>query len=77
MEDVLVAKLRYKMQIPVAKCDVRGCYRIAAYGFRETVDTEKMKTAGFLVGEVVNWCARHDPNERTMRASKAGEFVSF
>jgi len=66
-----------KVDLPIAMCDVTGCTRVAAYGFREIIDNEGFTTSGFIMGIVPNWCKVHDAVQRSMYANKSGRYIKF
>jgi hypothetical protein len=72
-----------KINLPVAMCDVAGCSRDAAYGFRETiyVTSSDSPVSEFIMGCVPNWCQVHDAEQRPLyaikQAAKQGEYIKF
>jgi hypothetical protein len=66
-----------KAVLPVAMCDVAGCERVAAYGFRERiyVTNDDSLAKEFIMGDVPNWCKYHDAEQRPLYANKIGDYV--
>jgi hypothetical protein len=68
---------RKSVSLPKAMCDVTGCNRVAAYGFRERVYVTNNDSLAkeFIMGDVPNWCQPHDIEQRPLYAAKVGDYV--
>jgi hypothetical protein len=68
-----------KLVLPIAVCDVAGCGRDAAYGFRERiyVTSNDSPVSEFIMGCVPNWCKAHDAEQRPLYATKRGDYIKF